>query len=812
MTPADGALDWIGRGFLPVPIPFRSKRAVIEGWPSLRIGRADVAQYFDGAPQNVGVLLGAPYGSADIDADCPEAVTAAAILAPETGLIFGRQSKPGSHRFYRCDPPLRSKKYTDPTDKKCLVELRCLASDGEVGLQTVVPPSVHECGETIRFEPGFDHEPANVDADVLAVAVGRIAAAALLAKHWPQRGTRHDAMLALAGVLCRAGWPQAEGQLFCRALYRAVGTHDPAAIGRSDHECADTYEKHRLGSEVTGLPTLAEAVGQDVASAAVKWLRTKPEDTSAHRTAAGPVPAFAEAGEVGSSEPQTSKDAGRQSQATKLLKLVQEGFQYFRTPEGEPYATVWVDDHFETHHVRSRPFRVILQQRYYDEKRTALGAKSLADALGVIESKALFRGNEHRVSCRVAAGDNGRLYLDLGGPKWDAVEIDQDDWRIVPNPPAKFYRSRGMLPIAPPRRDPQALKHLRKLYNVKPDSNDLELILAFQVAALRPGRPCPPLVINSEAGSAKTTTCRAIRTPLDPNEAPVRAQPKDERDLMIAAANAYVLAFDNLSHLPEWLSDSFCRLSTGGGFATRELFSDRDEVLINVQRPVLLNGIEELVTRGDLADRSIVIELPAIPEDRRITEKEYWGRFNQCAPGILAFLLDAAACALRNVGSVRLSRTPRMADFAEWVTAAEPALGWEPGFFVGIYQQNRTDANNVTIEASPVARHLLTLGGWTGTASELLRRLNAMASEQDRKLKSWPGSAKGLSNALRRLLPNLRAAGVAVAFDRASGGNRDRIISIAGVGDGPPVAGRSRDASGTERDEAGTQESLLIVN
>jgi hypothetical protein len=223
MTSLDAALGWVERGFLPVPIPFRSKRPVIEGWPSLRIGKADVARFFNGGPQNIGVLLGEPYGAADLDLDCAEAIAAAAVLAPATGMIFGRASKPASHLFYRSDPPMRAKKYLDPTNKGCLCELRCLKVDGTVGLQTVVPGSTHETGEAIRFEAGFDREPANIDCDELARAVARIAAAALLARHWPQQaGGRHDAFLALAGFLWRGDWRLEHASAFHFGLYRAL--------------------------------------------------------------------------------------------------------------------------------------------------------------------------------------------------------------------------------------------------------------------------------------------------------------------------------------------------------------------------------------------------------------------------------------------------------------------------------------------------------------------------------------------------------------------------------------------------------------
>ncbi len=274
MTPTAGALDWIARGFYPVPVPFRAKKPILEAWQRLRIGAADVEKHFNGAQQNIGVLLGEPYGAADLDLDCPEAITAAASLAPDTGLKFGHASKPASHWFYRCDPPIPSKKYIDPGDGKGLVELRCLASHGETGLQTVVPPSAHkETGELIRFEPGFDREPGNVDADVLSAAVARIAAAALLARHWPKAGHgRHGCELALAGCLARAGWSLEDAERFVLTTYRAVPDHDRSALGRVRTAVHDTFDKHARGDEITGFTTLAAAAGEAVAKCATRWL------------------------------------------------------------------------------------------------------------------------------------------------------------------------------------------------------------------------------------------------------------------------------------------------------------------------------------------------------------------------------------------------------------------------------------------------------------------------------------------------------------------------------------------------------------
>ena len=79
-----------------------------------------------------------------------------------------------------------------------IVELR------QDGHQTVVPPSLHESGELCGWDE--EGEPAEVDANDLFQRVHILAAAALLARHWPAKGRRHDAALALSGMLLRAGW------------------------------------------------------------------------------------------------------------------------------------------------------------------------------------------------------------------------------------------------------------------------------------------------------------------------------------------------------------------------------------------------------------------------------------------------------------------------------------------------------------------------------------------------------------------------------------------------------------------------------
>jgi hypothetical protein len=294
MTALDTARDWCKRGYFPIPIPLGKKKPKIDEWPKLRITAESAPTYFNGVPQNIGVLLGDDYGAADVDLDSLESLGAAGVLLPETGLKFGRQSKPASHYFYRIDPCVASIKLCDPIQpnqkEATVIELRCQKKDGTTGFQTVVPSSTHESGEQIRFEPGFDRDPANIDADVLTRAVFRVGAAALLARHWPGAGSgRNDAFLALAGILARAGWSQNEASDFHFAIYTVLW-NTAADRNACAAEVRATFEKHTSGHETTGIPKLMKLVDKRIVNTALEWLEIQDKPSVASVKDEGPSP------------------------------------------------------------------------------------------------------------------------------------------------------------------------------------------------------------------------------------------------------------------------------------------------------------------------------------------------------------------------------------------------------------------------------------------------------------------------------------------------------------------------------------------
>ncbi|HJR07732.1 MAG TPA: hypothetical protein VJ842_10760 [Pyrinomonadaceae bacterium] len=525
---------------------------------------------------------------------------------------------------------------------------------------------------------------------------------------------------------------------------------------------------------------------------------------------------LSESSQSGDGKQRAGESERKQSQASRLVSLAAP-VQFFHTPEGKGFASVPVGDHVENVSIKSGAFRDWLIREYRRTEGASPGAQGVQDALNDLAGTARFDSPEADAHTRLAE-NNGVIYLDLCNADWQVVRITTEGWSVLEGRdlPVRFRRTRGMLALPTPEASGH-LSDLRRFINVR--AEDWVLVAAWLVAAMRPGRPFPVLTLNGEQGSAKSTTARILRALVDPNKAALRSVQRDERELMIAATNGWIVALDNLSNIRSWLSDALCRLSTGGGFATRENYSDDDEVLFDAMRPVLLNGIDELATRSDLLDRAIIVTLPTITEENRREEADVWREFDEARPRLLGALLSALSTALRNLPHVKLDRLPRMADFARFAVAAEPALDCVPGSFLSAYTRNRTAANELALEASPIATVLLAFVSevekWRGTAGELLKKLNELAGETT-QAEGWAKSAQSLGGTLKRLAPNLRASGVDVKTGVRMPGSGKRLIILEKTSkqashlSQPPQAASSQaeNCDNDDRDHDGSGEAL----
>jgi hypothetical protein len=462
--------------------------------------------------------------------------------------------------------------------------------------------------------------------------------------------------------------------------------------------------------------------------------------------------------------------------AADVLFSIAKHLDLFMSTDGHAYASAVRNGSRETWLITGKIFKNWLTREFFNVQGKAVPAQRLRDVIHTLESRAMA-APRRPVCIRVAAQDN-HLYLDLNDDMHRIVTVSAAGWHIGVEAPIHFLRSlrSGALPCPEPRGN---IDRLRDLINIGSD-DDWHLLIGWLLGTFRPIGPYPLLVLQGEQGSAKSTLAKILKSLIDPSSAPIRAVPRDERDLLIAATHSHVLAFDNVSGLTPMFSDALCRLATSGALATRALYTDMDETLLIAQRPVVINGIEDLATRHDLLDRAILLQLPPIPDTARRTERQIWQEMELIRPAVLGALLTAVHHALVHYQDVQLSSIPRMADFATWVTAAEPALGWREGTFLAIYNRNRSEATQLGLESSLIGEGIRSIvnrdGAWEGTATELLERLSQELPEGQKNSRALPATPSGLSNHLKRLVTALRAIGINVTNNRQA---TRRVIRMA---------------------------------
>jgi len=543
----------------------------------------------------------------------------------------------------------------------------------------------------------------------------------------------------------------------------------------SDHAQLLARNLHRIATEIriVSLPDLP--AGGDVSD----WIaaRTAPKSNSPEETR-HELERLVEATPPWepSSEAPPEEEKGRPNQSQIILGIAEaSGAELFHDASDVAFLYIPMGGHHEVWPVRSRSARNWLIQGYYRATGKAPSRQPLQDAMNALEARARFDGECRNVFTRIAS-EGSAVYLDLCNDSWEVVEITASRWRVLPQSPVRFRRMPHMRALPAPLGGGSLLE-LHPLVNL-PDERAFVLLVAFLVAALGPSGPYPLLVLNGEQGSAKSTLARLVAALIDPTAAPLLTLPRSERDLAIMASHRRLLLFDNLSGLSPWFSDALCRLSTGGGFSTRALHTDSDEIVFNAMLPVVLNGIDEVIGRQDLVDRSLVLQLAAIAEEMRRPEREIEAEFEAARPRLLGALLDAVSCGLRRRDQVRLERMPRMADFAHWIVAAEPALPWAEGTFLAAYEDNLLGAVEVSLESDDVAASLRELAPFEGTTTDLLEALNAGVPDALQRSRSWPKTSQALSSRVRRAAPSLRRLGVEVVTGEREPGTGRRLVRL----------------------------------
>ena len=411
----------------------------------------------------------------------------------------------------------------------------------------------------------------------------------------------------------------------------------------------------------------------------------------------------------------------------------------FPTADGVAFADLIVAGHRETWPIRSKQFRyefIRYLKRQFEQLTEAetdlaltmgqsLKKSAVNAAIDEFEMQAICSRSIREVHVRVAATATTSisiLPMRIGTPCASRRRAGRSckAHRCVSDaaPECSHCRfpARGM-----------SIDRLRPFLNI--NANDFVLVVAYLLAALRPGGPYPVLALIGEHGTAKTTLVRVLRSLIDPSTVPSSALPFSGRDLFIAAHNSHVQAFENVSKLSNAMSDYLCRLATGGGVRTRALFKDVDETLLRATRPIMLEGIANYITRADLMDRAIILALEPLTD--RKTERVLQAEFERLRPGLFGALLDHLVIGIRQLPDTHLTSSPRMADFATWAVACG-LDGFEQA-----YAANRQAAIDVVLEHDVLARAVRALvvqqREWQGNRERAARPLRARSPNPERE-------------------------------------------------------------------------------
>ncbi len=484
------------------------------------------------------------------------------------------------------------------------------------------------------------------------------------------------------------------------------------------------------------------------------------------KAAAGGQAAFVNtANDTGNS---TAPDNDKQSQASLIVKFVEQRADLFHDKNRDVFARL--KDTGECWRLGSRAFRDWLVAGFYKAMKNAPRDQSLREALSTLEGLGRFRGECQQVFIRVGQSRT-HYYLDLGEPGSSrCIEISRNGWRVLKRAPVSFVRFATMQPLPEPKRGGN-ISSLWPLVNIPDDAR--MLVIAWLLECLRPDTPFPVLEFIGEQGSAKSSTQAMLRRIFDPNACDLRAAPKTPEDAFVAGGANWIVSYENISHLSAPMQDALCVLATGGGFAKRKLYSDADEVVIQVKRPVILNGISAAITAQDLIDRTLSIETPVIRDRRESTVLTR--DFEQNHAEILGALLDIMVKALEHLSNINIpaDERPRLIEFARLGMATAKAMGRPVNEFLGDFNRRRDEAISRTIDASPVATAVIAYiekypSGIRDTAEGIMR-----AMEHLRPLgvgDAWPRTPKGFADLLRRAAPALRQLGIEVHSLPKTGG------------------------------------------
>lgn len=418
--------------------------------------------------------------------------------------------------------------------------------------------------------------------------------------------------------------------------------------------------------------------------------------------------------------------------AEQVFKLIDKTCILFHDSAENAYLSVPLSNGASTTFtVGSKGFTTWINGTCYNWRKRILSKDEMNSLVSLCTGAACYGGPEHEVAVGVAWHE-GVVYFDHHRDDGKITRIDGNGYTTVTDSPVHFLQTRGMKEIPLPVRG-GSLEEIQEFVNVS--GRDLPLVAGFILSQFQPRGTRPLLFVYGPSGSGKSMASGLFKSITDPHEVALQAPPKKEKDILIAAQTSSILVYDNLSgRLKPSMSDAFCRLASGSGIRERELYSNFGDAFITGQAGVIISSVEDVISRGDLVQRTLKVTLEKLTKEDRLGEGDIYERFNNAHARVLGAIFEAVSAGIRNIGEVRKDRTwarPRLADTAEWTVACEETLPFEGGSFLAALERRQEELKADMLEANPVFDSLARLSEsmgigeiWSGSASDLSETLN----------------------------------------------------------------------------------------
>lgn len=464
----------------------------------------------------------------------------------------------------------------------------------------------------------------------------------------------------------------------------------------------------------------------------------------------------------------------------RLFDRASQTINFWKTPAGVLYADVVYQGKPRTWPFEGPNIDAWLRETYVNmTKGKDIPPPNLVETvLRHMRSQATMTQKVHEPHLRVARTEDA-FYYDLQDDMGQVVRCTPEGWEVVPKNGIKFTSGDGMLPQVEPQRG-KTLDLLRKYLSVESE-DDYRLILSWLIGAFIASDGYPILVLNGGAGTSKSSTTSFMQRLVDPGKER-REPPGDAKDIAAVVRNCHLLTIDNLQKIDPWLSDTLCRVSTGGTLGARQYYTLHSDAGFEAIRPTILNGIDHFVKFNDLMERSVLINLPTIPPEKRRIWSEMEKEFEADRPFILGAIFDVLCVGLGRIADLKVGKLPRLAGWAKFMESCRDILGFS---FLEAWETQEAIKSEENVAGNTLAQMLISMLEQKATARVdpvLSGTMQSIWAEivgkfpTDHEPKDIPKGARGFAAALTRMKPDLKRLGIEVfSTGRSSKGTKYEI-------------------------------------